>query len=232
LLYQGQEGPSPKDLAVQSARAKVILEYISRYVNPDDRILDIGCSTGVLLQQLQIHKQAKVYGVEPGNIYRQYAQSMGLDVFASLDELQVSGLPRFDLVSLIHVLEHLPDPVEYLQRLRTDFLAPDSWLLLEVPNLYAHDSFEVAHLTSFSAHTLTQVVRKAGFQVMSLRAHGLPRSQLIPLYLTLIAQPDDSTPYAFKPDRMVHLKRQAGFFRRWLAEKLSPEHAWIPIAAP
>ena len=28
LLYQGQEGPNPKDLAVQAARAQVTLEFI------------------------------------------------------------------------------------------------------------------------------------------------------------------------------------------------------------
>ena len=102
------------------------------------------------------------------------------------------------------------------------FLEPDGWLLLEVPNLYAHDCFEVAHLISFSAHTLTQVVQKAGFRVIQLRAHGLPRSRLIPLYLTLLAQPDSSTQYSLKPDHLVRLKRQFGFFRRRLAERLSP----------
>jgi SAM-dependent methyltransferase len=176
--------------------------------------------------------QADVYGVEPGTTYRQYALSLGLQVYSSLDDLKGAGLPRFNLVSMMHVLEHLPDPVEYLRNLRTQFLEPDGWLLLEVPNLYAHDCFEVAHLLSFSAHTLSQVVQKAGFRVIQLRAHGLPRSQLIPLYLTLLAQADISPQYSFKPDHSVRLKRQFGFLRRWLVQRLSPERAWIPIAIP
>ncbi len=232
LLYQGQEGPNPKDLAVQSARAQVILDFISQSINSIARVLDIGCSTGILLQQFRDHTQAAVCGVEPGNSYRQYAQSLGLEVFASLAELQAAGLPRFNLVSMMHVLEHVPDPVEYLQNLRTQFLEPDGWLLVEVPNLYAHDCFEVAHLISFSAHTLAQVVQKAGYRVTRLRAHGLPRSRLIPLYLTLLAQPDSKAQYSFKPDRRVRLKRRYGFFRRRLAERLSPDSAWIPVATP
>ncbi len=231
LLYQGQEGPNPKDLKVQTARAQVALDFIRQRVKSSNPILDIGCSTGVLLQQFQAFYQCRACGVEPGNLYRQYAQSLGLEVFSSLVDLQQAEASQFNLVSMMHVLEHLPNPVEYLQNLRENFLEPDGWLLLEVPNLYAHDCFEVAHLVSFSAHTLTQVVRKAGFRVVQMRNHGLPRSRLIPLYLTLLAQPDGSAPYSIEPDHMVRIQRQVGLFRRKIAEHLFPGSAWIPISA-
>jgi SAM-dependent methyltransferase len=227
LLYQGQEGPNPKDLAVQAARAQVVLDFIRKPIKSPSRILDIGCSSGILLQQFQAHYQSQVYGVEPGNEYRQYAQSLGLEVYSSLEQLQHASLYHFDLVSMMHVLEHLPKPVEYLQNLRNEFIELDSWLLLEVPNLYAHDCFEVAHFISYSAHTLTQLVQKAGYRVVQLHAHGLPRSQLIPLYLTLLAQPDNSSLYSLKPDRRVRLQRRYGFFKRRLVERLFPQRAWI-----
>jgi hypothetical protein len=144
-----------------------------------------------------------------------------------LEELQLTEVSPFNLVSMMHVLEHLPNPLTYLQNLRDKLIEPDGWLLLEVPNLYAHDCFEVAHLISFSAHTLSQLVQKAGFRVVELRAHGLPRSQLIPLYLTLLAQPDKNAPYSFKPDQLVRTKRRIGFMYRWLVERLFPKRAWI-----
>jgi 2-polyprenyl-3-methyl-5-hydroxy-6-metoxy-1,4-benzoquinol methylase len=230
LLYQGQEGPNLKDLAVQAARAQVALDFVRKPIKSPSRILDIGCSTGILLQQFQDHYHCRVCGVEPGNEYRQYAQSSGLEVYSSLEKLQKVGMYRFNLVSMMHVLEHLPNPVEYLQNLRTEFLELDSWLLLEVPNLYAHDCFEVAHNISFSAHTLTQLVQKAGYRVVQLRAHGLPRSYLIPLYLTLLAQPDSNAPYSFKPDRQIRLKRRYGIIKRRLVEHLFPRRAWIPLS--
>jgi SAM-dependent methyltransferase len=230
LLYQGQEGPNPKDLAVQTARAQVALDFVRQQIKSSTHILDIGSSAGILLQQLQAHYQCRACGVEPGTIYRRYAQSFGLEVFSSLEELHATGLSHFNLVSMMHVLEHLPNPVEYLKNISDKFLEPDGWLLLEVPNLYAHDCFEVAHLVSFSAHTLTQVVQKAGYRVIQLRAHGLPRSKLIPLYLTLLAKPDGSAPYSLKPDRMVRLQRRFGFLRRRIAERLFPERAWMPLS--
>jgi len=230
LLYQGQEEPNPKDLTVQTARAKVALDYIRQQVKSSNHILDIGCSTGILLQQFQANYQCQACGIEPGNVYRKYAQTLGLEVFSSLEELHAPGLSHFDLVSMMHVLEHLPNPVEYLKYIREKFLEPDGWLLLEVPNLYAHDCFEVAHLISFSAHTLTQVVQKAGYRVIQLHVHGLPRSKLIPLYLTLLAQPDSGENYSFKPEHLVRLQRQVGFFRRRIVERLFPARAWIPLS--
>ena len=227
LVYQGQEGPNPKDLAVQTARAQVALDFVDKQVSSAAHILDIGCSTGILLQQFKIYYQAQAFGVEPGKVYRQYAQSLGLEVYSSLEDLRLAHESPFNLVSMMHVLEHLPNPHEYLRNLREKYLQPDGWLLLEVPNLYAHDCFEVAHLISFSAHTLAQVVQKAGFRVIQFRAHGQPRSQLIPLYLTLLARPDSTVSFSLKHDRLVRTQRQVGFIRRWFIERIFPERAWI-----
>lgn len=230
LLYQGQEGPNLKDLAIQTKRAQVALDYVRMQLKSISSMLDIGCSTGILLQRFQTHYQCRTCGIEPGTVYRQFAQSLGLEVFSSLEELEASRASRFDLVSMMHVLEHLPNPVQYLQNIKEKFLAPEGWLLLEVPNLYAHDCFEVAHLASFSAHTLSQVVQKAGFRVTQMRAQGLPRSRLIPLYLTLLAQPDDNPPRSLKPDRRVRFHRQFGFFQRRIVERLFPARAWISLS--
>ncbi len=229
LLYQGQEGPSPKDLKVQSGRARVTLEFARRHIPATSRLLDIGCSTGILLQQFQQYYHAQVVGVEPGNLYRQYAQASGLEVYASLEELQNTNPAPFSLVSLMHVLEHLPNPVEYLQELRTKLLDPDGWLLLEVPNLYAHDCFETAHLVSFSPHSLLQVVQKAGYRLVARRAHGMPRSTVLPLYLTLVVKPGDNVGVKVKPEHQVKLKRRAGLLRRKVVQRLLPQQAWIPI---
>lgn len=227
LLYQGQEGPNPKDLAVQAARAQVTLGFIEQQVKSCTRILDIGCSTGIWLLKLKEHYQAQAIGIEPGNTYRQYAQSTGLEVYPSLEELQNAGLPGFDMVSMMHVLEHLPNPVVYLRDLREKQLNSHGWLLLEVPNLYAHDCFEIAHLTAFSRHTLVQVVEQAGYHVVQLRAHGLPLSRLIPLYITLLAQPNILTQVAVKPDHLVRVRRQAGLLHRRVVTRLFRSRAWI-----
>jgi 2-polyprenyl-3-methyl-5-hydroxy-6-metoxy-1,4-benzoquinol methylase len=199
-FYQGSEGPTRKDLAVQNGRAEALLSFAGGWLAGLSRHLDIGCSAGVLLQWFQRAYDCKPAGIEPGRAYREYARAQGLNVFASLDELRAARLPRFDLVSLAHVLEHLPDPVEYLAALRADLLLPDGWLLLEVPNLYAHDSFEIAHLVSYSPHTLSQALQKSGYEIVASQRHGQPRSRLIPLYLTVLAARIRSGSFPAHPD--------------------------------
>ena len=171
-------------------------------------------------------------GIEPGQAYRDYAQSQGLAVYPTLEALEAEGPEPFDLVSMAHVLEHLPDPVGYLAHLRKNILAPGGLLLIEVPNLYAHNSFEVAHMAAFSPHTLRETVRKAGFSVQLLVRHGQPRSVVLPLYLTLLAKPQKggAAPgvYAMHPERGVPLKRRLGFARRRLLQRLFPALAWVP----
>ncbi len=230
-LYQGQENPKLEDLAVQEARAGVVMDFLGGLARPTYSVLDIGCSAGALLRQFQKNYQVQPYGVEPGRLYRAYAQSSGLQVYPSLDDLRLVMPERFSMVSMMHVLEHLPDPVNYLVQLRENFLETGGWLLLEVPNLYAHDSFEVAHLVSFSAHTLTQLIGTAGYRITKLRAHGLPRSRLIPLYITVLAQPNQVVA-GTKPIRKeigILLKRRLGLLERRIIENLAPNYAWQKI---
>jgi hypothetical protein len=87
-LYQGQEGPNLKDLAVQSARAESTLGFIQPQVKKLTRILDISCSTGALLQHLRTLSSA-------GNRHRTrsalspHAQSLNLELPSLEDKRQV-----------------------------------------------------------------------------------------------------------------------------------------------
>lgn len=232
-LYQGDQAPNPKDLAVQQSRADSLLEFSRGKLNHCTRHLDIGCSAGLLLQRFQEAYKCQSVGIEPGYAYRRYAQDLGLEIFASLDELENAGESQFDLISMAHVLEHIGDPVDYLVSLRENLLVSDGYLLVEVPNLYAHDSFEIAHLISFSAHTLSQTLQKAGFEITALKKHGRPRSEILPLYLTMLGR-SQITPgtYRLQPERAVKLKRGTGMLRRDLLTRLYPQRAWLPINHP
>jgi SAM-dependent methyltransferase len=224
---QGSEGPIAKDLNFQAMRAGLLIHFLKGKVRRVERHLDIGCSAGILLQQIQQAYGAQETGVEPGDAYRRYARGQGLEVHASLDEVEAGGR-RFDLVSLIHVLEHLPDPVGYLVKLREQVLAPGGRLLLEVPNLYFHDSFEFEHLYAFSRRTLNETLRKAGFQVTAVRIQGRPISQMFPFYITVLARPVSGArrPFRVRPERRAGLKRQLGStFRLIVTEKL-PRRWW------
>jgi len=228
LLQEGSADPTIRNMAVQDKRARSLLEFTRSVIPAVSRHLDIGCSMGILLQHFQGNYHDQAVGVEPGEAHRLRAREKGITVYASLEELEKAGEGRFDLVSMSHVLEHLQDPVGHLVHLRQCLLAAYGWLLLEVPNLYAHDSFEVAHLVAFSRHTLEETIRRSGFGIVKFEKHGRPNSELFPLFLTALCRPmAQPEPAAVRPEHGVAFKRHTGMLRRWLLERLFPGRAWL-----
>lgn len=231
-IYQATEEPTAKDLRQQSLRANNQLEFIQpRGVCRVQRILDIGASSGTLLATLKKAFNADAFGVEPGNAYRELAQQKGLEMYASVDQLLKTKPEKFDLISMMHVLEHLEDPLAMLNQIRTSLLDPQGFLLLEVPNFFTHNSYELAHLSCFTEHTLRQLLLKAGFEIWSLRKHGYPRSQTLPLYITVLARPIEEAPenYAVAAEHGVAFKRFFGVLRRKIFTKLIPAKTWLPL---
>jgi 2-polyprenyl-3-methyl-5-hydroxy-6-metoxy-1,4-benzoquinol methylase len=231
-IYQASEEPTPKDLWVQSQRAAHLIGVVrSAGVSQLNSMLDIGASAGVLLESFREAFDCRVTGVEPGESYRVVAESKGIRMVPRLEDLLDSNPARFDLVSLSHVLEHLPDPVGTLRTIREQLLTEDGLLLIEVPNFYAHDSYELAHLACYTPHTLQEVVRQSGFEIIALKRHGVPRSAILNLYLTVLAKPanDSVESRIIKPERNVALKRKIGMLYRRLIQKLFPHRAWLSL---
>ncbi|MDI6770082.1 MAG: class I SAM-dependent methyltransferase [Anaerolineales bacterium] len=228
LLYEGSSDPTARNVTVQRARAESLFTFARPVVEKVARHLDIGCSLGILLQRFTETYHCQPAGIEPGGAHRTHARKEGLAVYAALEELEKAGEARFDLVTMSHVLEHLADPVGYLSHLRESILAPDGWLLLEVPNLYAHDSFEVAHLYAFSPHILREVLCRSGFEIIKFEKHGRPNSAIFPLFLTALCRPAvqlDLQPV--RPERGAALKRCIGMFRRRILARIFPQRAWL-----
>ena len=228
LLNEGSVAPTARNISAQHARAESLAGFARPVIDRLSSHLDIGCSMGILLGRFEKEYHCHPVGIEPGEAHRAQARQAGLTVHASLEELEQKGPARFSLISMAHVLEHMPDPVGYLVHLRETLLDPAGWLLLEVPNLYAHDSFETAHLVAYSAHTLQQTVEKAGFEVVRLEKHGRPRSAWLPLYITLLARPRSGMQSKFHlhPEGWVVPKRQLGMLWRHFIERLFPRWIW------
>jgi len=230
-IYQGNPEPTVKDLYVQKNRSEFLIRFLQRQKIYPTRILDVGASSGMLLAAFRHAFGGQTAGVEPGDAYRAYAEAQGLVMYPSLDALAAADKGPYDLVSLIHVLEHLPDPVGTLVMIREELLAKGGCLLVEVPNFYAHDSYELAHLACFTPHSLQEILKMAGFRIVKLKRHGEPRSDLLRLYLTALAAPavKRSNMVDPSPEKWVGIKRRLGLLYRRLVQKLFPHKAWRPL---
>lgn len=230
-LVEGEDQVSEKNRAIEETRARLLAAWLKEQgVNSVKRHMDIGASTGALIRRTQRAFGAQVLGVELSNSHRAFAEARGLPMLPSLEALEASGSERFDLISLIHVLEHLPDPVSSLAQLRERWLTPDGAFLLEVPNLYAHNSYEIAHLHAFSRQTLAETLRLAGYRIEAMHVHGQPRSKVLGLYIRVLARPEPALANKpLRPESGVRLKRRLGMLWRRVLERLIPGQAWLPF---
>ena len=231
-IYQADEKPGTKDLWVQEKRANHLVSIVQEQMEKfPARVLDIGASTGTLLNKMRERFGSEVVGVEPGDAYRAFARDQEIEMFPSLEVLIDSNLDKFDLISISHVLEHFADPVGELIKIKTELLDGEGYLLVEVPNFYAHDSYELAHLTCFTPHTLRELLSQTGYGAVFMKKHGVPRSELLNLYLTVLAKASLETEasYQIKKEIFIGAKRKISLLNRRLMQKLFPHKAWLPI---
>ena len=224
--YQQASGVTVKELRIQAGRARNLIRLMKAEFSTVNRHLDIGSSTGALMQAARDAYGCEAVGVEPAEVYRAYCEARGLTVHANLDD---AGDGQFDLITMAHVLEHLPDPVEYLRKLRERWLSPSGVLLVEVPNLFGHQSVELPHLFCFSAATLQYTLNRAGYRMARLTSHGAPRSKLIQLYLAAIARPAEMEQARVPSARAVRLRRRIGMGWQRLVSRIAPGWAWLPL---
>ncbi len=112
------------------------LGYLDEYIEAGDRgrcILEIGCSIGYFLALVE-KAGAKPYGVELNTVRATYVnEHLGIPCDTTLDACEQRGV-KFCKIFMFYVLEYVPDPVAYLQRL-VAMLEPGGALILVTPNL-------------------------------------------------------------------------------------------------
>jgi SAM-dependent methyltransferase len=228
-FYQQTEAPTKKDLVMQETRAARTLELVRRDLPAVQRHLDIGSSSGALLESFRQAYGCVSIGVEPGDVYRKFSQSIGIETFPSLERLLENKPGTFDLASMMHVIEHLPDPRTTLSSLRQNLLSPGAHLLVEVPNLYEHEAFELAHLFAFTPASLERLLRLAGFDIVWVRAHGSFRSPILKLFVTALARVPEAQidpPRLRSFPRLIKARRWLGQTKRKLFTRLLPDWTW------
>jgi 2-polyprenyl-3-methyl-5-hydroxy-6-metoxy-1,4-benzoquinol methylase len=229
IQRQNTEDPIVKDLQMQGARAEAVLEMIQPLLPAVARHLDIGSSSGAILQRFYKQYGCVSIGIEPGEAYRSYSQAQGLKIYPSLDALSAANEAPFDLISMLHVIEHVVDPVQTLLSLRQSKMQPGGYLLLEVPNLIDHESLELSHLYAFTKSTLREIVRQAGFRILWTKTHGSFRSPILKLYITLLAQAisDPRLPRTVLSHPIgIKTRRRLGKLKREIFTRYFPDWTW------
>jgi 2-polyprenyl-3-methyl-5-hydroxy-6-metoxy-1,4-benzoquinol methylase len=162
------------------------------------KVLDVGAGEGHLTAAVLAARpgEAEVWAVEP---HPERAGALREVAHHAVEELEQVEERGFDLALLLDVLEHVPDPAEFLGAL-VDRLRPGGVALISVPNV-AHWSvrgglllgrfdytdrgiLDRTHLRFFTRKTLLATLSQAGLQVEATSSSVVPLELLLPEPLT------------------------------------------------
>jgi 2-polyprenyl-3-methyl-5-hydroxy-6-metoxy-1,4-benzoquinol methylase len=164
------EANRENSLAERRAHIAAILRHFVLPVHP--RLLDVGCAMGAMLEEAKAAGWDPV-GVETSKFAANYAaEHTGCPVYAGTLEKAAFSSESFDVVTLMDVIEHVPQPsglVEEIYRV----LRPGGVVFIVTPNfasffvwLYGSKAYGVwpdQHVVYFRPSTMAQLLRKAGF---------------------------------------------------------------------
>ncbi|MFQ5847665.1 MAG: class I SAM-dependent methyltransferase [Candidatus Methylomirabilales bacterium] len=155
------------------------------------RLLDIGCGEGTFIK---LAKEAgfEVFGTELSRYAGRRAREL-YEVPVFVGNVIEAGFPAeyFDVVTLYHVIEHVDDPRRYLSEAYR-ILKTDGLLIVACPNvesyvfnlayrcfkrrpvhLFSQHDKEI-HLYHFSSRTLSMLLERVGFTVISVGPDDFP----------------------------------------------------------
>jgi 2-polyprenyl-3-methyl-5-hydroxy-6-metoxy-1,4-benzoquinol methylase len=136
------------------------------------QLLDVGCGTAHFLSYCQ---QAgwQISGVEPNDLARKQAEEK-TSIIIHKNLLDIEG-GIYDMITLWHVLEHLPNLDQIVKQLN-DLLAPGGNLLIALPNYEAYEekrfnqhwaAYDVPrHLHHFNKNSLGKLLNKHGLKIV------------------------------------------------------------------
>ena len=161
------------------------VDFVNKFIDSGNS-LDIGCGDGYFISLMK-NRGFNVLGTETSSGAVKYAkEKRGLDIYHG-DAINLdSGYNNyFDLVTLWHVLEHVPSPSKILEKVKR-ICKKNGIIIIAVPNhynwklplkkllnkkiFYQFSERDEVHLSHFSCSTLKKYLQKFNFEILDFGA--------------------------------------------------------------
>ena len=169
-VMSGEEGNVKRTM-------QLYYELARSHLRARDRILDIGCDIGLMLKFAQEDGFSELFGLEPNPIARREAASLqGAVISSQFYEDQEYPESNFDLITFIHVVDHLIDPSRVVER-AFKHLKPGGVAVAVVHNSESilakllgerFPPFNMYHHYFFSKKTLAKLFESRGFEAVTV----------------------------------------------------------------
>ena len=180
-VYQRQGG-------VQSRWHHQKFEFLRRYLPKTGKLLDIGCGPGTFIGTLS-NTGLDCTGIDiaPDQIdyaTNNYGHSKARFISISLDTFAENSSERFDVITFVEVLEHLPEDVavNMLKRARS-LLLPGGRILVTTPNYHSawpfveflvnrigEVKYEDQHINRYDAKKLGSHLKESGYDAGNMNS--------------------------------------------------------------
>ena len=185
--YDKYENRSKEDVfnPITNLRCEDLLRWFSRFVTGRE-VLDVGCGLGQFVEVANMSGWI-AEGLDLSRGAVDFARRQGVAV-RELDFFSEEIKPNsYDLVTLFEVIEHVPNPTEFLFR-AGEVVHPGGLVYLTTPNFASLDRFLLGkdwkivhpeHLTYFTPNTLRDLARKTGcFEILHFETRNLSMAAL------------------------------------------------------
>lgn len=212
---------SPRSaLLVRFAKDELALES-------SGRLLDVGCGNGALLRSFGAEFPGwELVGVDRSESGAAAVRAMpGVEQFVTGGPADAPG--RYDLITLVHVLEHVPDPIAFLSEVAAK-LTPQGAVLIDAPS-FSGNPFDLAvvdHVTHFSLATLRELTRRAGYE---LRAYSptLIRKEHVALLTPVDRIVPSNSRASWAPDGAIATVSLLQRLSTWLPQRFADQKIGI-----
>ncbi len=169
-----------REWVVRRDQLKFVCSFFPR--PQQEALLDIGCGAGTFVKQA-LRAGFDAQGLEQAEEAVAIAQdeAPGRIFGGEVQQLFERG-ERFDILTLFHALEHMPNPFRLLRTLRR-LLRPPGHLFVQVPNRWSLQAKLLGprwygldcprHLYNFSEFSVLHLLGKAGFRIRRVRHFSL-----------------------------------------------------------
>lgn len=158
---------------IKNIALKNKLSLISSLQQSKGSLLDIGAGTGDFLFVAKNNGWNAV-GIEPSEKAKSIAQSKGVELKSSLSDFDDNS---FDIITMWHVLEHVPD-LEYQIKELKRLVKPNGSIIIAVPNFKSFDAtyykefwaaYDVPrHLWHFSKTAIKKLFTKEDLELVQI----------------------------------------------------------------
>lgn len=182
------------------------LKWIRSYAYTERSVLDFGAGTGDFLRKVR-KKGWDFEGVEPNPMARGLASEKRLQLYRTLLEVPSR---EFQIITLWHVLEHLPDIDKDIPAL-LEYLREDGTLFIAVPNFKSYDAqyygkfwaaYDVPrHVWHFSRSAIEKIFERHGMELVEVKPLIFDA-----FYVALLSEKYKGNKWAFLKAMLVGLR--------------------------